>query len=123
MMHVLRAADRPQTNSRTIKFEGGDYGAGVSFFAVNNDPGQGPGLHVHPYTEIWIVRQGRARITAGGETIEAGPNDIAVVGPNVPHGFKNIGEGRLEIMCIHDGGTIVQTFLDEEENALYGTTS
>lgn len=121
MMHVIRAADRPPTKSRTIKFEGGDYGAGVSFFAVDNDPGQGPGLHVHPYTEIWIVKQGRARITAGNETIEAGPNDIAVVRPNVPHGFKNIGEGRLEILCIHDNGTIVQTFLDEEENAQYGT--
>jgi mannose-6-phosphate isomerase-like protein (cupin superfamily) len=121
MMHVLRAADRPPAKSRTIKFEGGEYGADVSFFAVDNDPGQGPGLHTHPYTEIWIVKEGRARIQAGTQVIEAGVNDIAIVPPNVPHGFRNIGEGRLEILCIHDTGTMVQINLTDEESAPYGT--
>src|SRR5690606_22294278 len=101
MVHVLRASDRPSAKSRTIRFEGGKYGANISFFAVDNEPGQGPGLHVHPYTETWIVRRGRALMRAGGESFEAGPNDIIIVEPNTPHGFTNIGEGRLEMMCIH----------------------
>lgn len=117
MVHFLPFSERPPAKSRTIRFEGGKYGANISFFAVNNDPGQGPGLHVHPYTETWIVQHGRALMRAGGESFEAGPGDIIVVEANTPHGFKNIGEGRLEIMCIHDNGTIIQTDLEEESTA------
>lgn len=112
MAHVLRAADRPPSNSRTIRFEGGEYGTGISFFAVDNDSGQGPPLHVHPYSETWIVKRGLGRFISGDETIEAGPDDIVVVGPNVPHKFLNIGTGRLEVLCIHDAPAIVQTDLE-----------
>jgi mannose-6-phosphate isomerase-like protein (cupin superfamily) len=118
MVHVLRASDRPPSKSRTIRFEGAAYGADISFFAVDNDPGQGPGLHIHPYTETWIVKRGRALMRAAGESFEAGPGDIVIVEPDTPHGFKNIGEERLEIMCIHDSGTIIQTDL-EDEDAVY----
>lgn len=34
---------------RTRRFVGREHGAGVSYFFVDNDPGQGPGLHWHPY--------------------------------------------------------------------------
>jgi hypothetical protein len=56
-----------------VTFEGEPYGSGVSFFLVDNEPGEGPDLHKHPYSETWIVRSGKARITADGEDIEAGP--------------------------------------------------
>jgi mannose-6-phosphate isomerase-like protein (cupin superfamily) len=29
------------------------------------------------------------------------PGDIAMVGPNTPHIFKNVGKERLEIVCFH----------------------
>lgn len=112
MVHVLRFTDRPPAKSRTIKFEGGAYGTGVSFFAVDNNPGEGPPLHVHPYSETWIVKRGLGRFTAGDEVLEAGPNDIVVVGPNVPHKFLNIGTDRLEVLCIHDAPEIDQTNLE-----------
>jgi mannose-6-phosphate isomerase-like protein (cupin superfamily) len=115
MMHVLRHADRAPSASRTITFEGAEYGAGISFFSVDNEPGQGPGLHVHPYAETWIVKSGRAELRAGDERVEVGPNDIAVVPAGVPHGFKNLGPGRLEIVCIHANGTIIQEFLEGEK--------
>ena len=41
-MHVLRAADRAPSKSRTVRFEGAAYGTNISFFAVDSDPGQGP---------------------------------------------------------------------------------
>jgi len=66
MVHVLRAADRAPSKSRTIRFEGATYGTDISFFAVDNEPGQGPGLHVHPYPETWVVHSGRARIVPCG---------------------------------------------------------
>lgn len=112
MVHVLRAADRKPSKSRTIRFEGEAYGTGISFFSVDNEPGQGPGLHVHPYPETWIVKSGRARVVAGDEVIEMGPNDIAVVPGGVPHKFTNIGPRRLEIVCIHAAGVMVQTDLE-----------
>lgn len=112
MVHVLRAAERAPSASRTIKFEGEAYGTGISFFSVDNEPGQGPALHVHPYAETWIVKSGRARLVAGEETLDIGPNDIAVVPGNTPHKFTNIGPDRLVIICIHANGTIVQDDLE-----------
>ncbi len=112
MAQVLRAADRTPSESRTIRFEGTAYGTDISFFAVDNDPGQGPGLHVHPYPETWFVQSGRARIVAGEETFEAGPGDIAVVPGGVPHKFINIGDGRLVVFCVHQAGTMVQENLE-----------
>jgi Cupin domain len=44
-------------------------------------------LHKHPYCETWIVRSGRARMTADGQDIEPGPGDIVVVGSETPQ-FK-----------------------------------
>jgi mannose-6-phosphate isomerase-like protein (cupin superfamily) len=98
--------------TRTVKFEGGPYGAGVSFFLVDNEPSQGPALHTHPYPEIFVVMAGRALITAGEKRLEADPSQIAVVGPNTPHGFQNLGPGRLEIVCIHASPAMVTTWLD-----------
>lgn len=112
MVHVLRFADRPPARSRTIRFDGAEFGTGISFFAVDNEPGEGPPLHIHPYSETWIVKRGVGRFVAGDEVLDAGPNDILVVGPNVPHKFTNVGTDRLEVMCIHDSPRIVQTDLE-----------
>jgi mannose-6-phosphate isomerase-like protein (cupin superfamily) len=80
---------------------------------VNNAPGEGPDLHRHPYSETWIVRSGRARMTADGQDVEAGPGDIMVVGPETPHKFKNMGTERLEIICVHSSPRIIQEELEE----------
>lgn len=112
MAFVLRAADRPASTSRTIRFEGEDYGTPISFFSVDNEPGQGPGLHSHPYPETWIVKRGRALVVAGEETFELAPGDIAIAPANVPHKFTNLGPDRLEIVCIHATGTMVQEDLE-----------
>lgn len=118
MPHMLRAADRPKDAPKTIKFEGEPYGTDISFFAVVSDPGKKVALHVHPYTETWFVQEGVVRFTAGGETVEGRPGDIMVVEPQTPHGFENIGDGVLKMMCIHDAGLMEQTFVDPE-NAKY----
>ena len=112
MYRVIRAGEQQRSPGGTVTFEGESHGSGVSFFWVNNDPGQGPDLHRHPYSETWIVRSGKARITADGEDIEAGPGDIAVVGPETPHKFKNMGPDRLEIICIHSSPRIIQEALE-----------
>ena len=113
MHRVLGAGEQQRSPGGTLTFEGEPYGSGVSFFLVNNQPGEGPDLHKHPYPETWIVRSGQARFTADGEDVEVGPGDIAVVTAETPHKFKNIGSDRLDIVCIHASPRIIQVELEE----------
>jgi mannose-6-phosphate isomerase-like protein (cupin superfamily) len=113
MYRVIRSGELQPSPGGTLTFEGQPYGSGVSFFLVNNQPGMGPDLHQHPYSETWIVRSGTARITAGGEEIEAGAGDIVVVGAETPHKFKNIGSERLDIICIHSSPRMITEWLEE----------
>jgi mannose-6-phosphate isomerase-like protein (cupin superfamily) len=112
-MHtVIRDGEIKPSPGGTITFEGEPYGSGVSMFLVNNEPGTGPGLHKHPYPETWVLRSGKARFTADGEELEAGPGDIMVVGAETPHKFTNIGTGRLDIICIHASPKFIQVDLE-----------
>ena len=113
MYSVIRSGELQPSPGGTLTFEGEPYASEVSFFLVNNEPGMGPDLHRHPYSETWIVRAGKARITADGEDIEARPGDIVVVSAETPHKFKNIGADRLDIICIHASPRIIQEELEE----------
>jgi len=112
MYQVIPAADQQRSPGGTLTFEGEDHGSGVSFFLVNNQPGEGPDLHKHPYSETWIVRGGKGRFTADGKEVDAGPGDILVVGPETPHKFKNVGTDRLDVICIHASPRIIQEALE-----------
>ncbi|PWD51645.1 cupin domain-containing protein [Serinibacter arcticus] len=105
---VIPAEALRVTGSRTLRFEGVDHGSGVSFFLVTNDPGQGPGLHRHPYSETWTVLEGEATIRTGERSVVATAGDTAVVGPDTWHAFTNTGTGTLRIMCIHASPRMVQ---------------
>jgi len=108
MSRVIPADELRVAASRTLRFEGKDHGSGVSFFLVTNDPGQGPDVHRHPYSETWTVLEGEATIRIGGESVVAHAGDTAVVGPDTWHGFTNTGDGVLRIMCIHASPTMIQ---------------
>lgn len=112
MHRVIRSGELHASPGGTVSFEGHSYGSGVSLFLVNNEPGTGPDLHRHPYSETWVVRSGRAKFTADDEDVEAGPGDILVVGPETPHKFKNIGFERLDIICIHASPHFIQENLE-----------
>ncbi|MEO4000170.1 cupin domain-containing protein [Mesorhizobium sp. CAU 1732] len=78
----------------------------------NDEPGTGPGLHVHPYDEVFVVQQGRARFFVGSEVIDAEAGE-SVMGPaGVPHRFVNLGPGRLQTLDIHLSPRWIQTNLD-----------
>lgn len=113
MYEVIRRTEPLPGASRTVRFEGHDHGSGVSFFVVDNDPGQGPRLHVHPYTETWVIREGEAEFTVGKDKTRAAAGDIVVGGANIPHKFVNVGTGRLQMVCIHACDRIVQDWVDE----------
>lgn len=94
------------------RFVGAEYGADISYFFVENRPGEGPALHWHPYSETWVVLEGDVQIRRGDEVLTAGAGDTATVPPRVPHGFTNIGSGMLRILCIHASAEIIQIFVD-----------
>ncbi|MFC0675989.1 cupin domain-containing protein [Brachybacterium hainanense] len=109
------AQDLRIPGSRTLRLEGADVGAGISFFLVETAPGDGPALHRHPYDETFHVMEGAARIRIGAQTLDAGPGDTAVVPPRTWHRFTSTGEGVLRMMCIHASPVMIQEYAPEEE--------
>lgn len=98
---------------RSLRFEGSAHGSGVSFFLVDNAPGEGPDLHRHPYTETFTILRGRALLTVGDETVEVGAGTTVVVPPRTWHRFVNAGPDRLNLIGIHASDVIEQEFRDE----------
>ena len=121
MFTVLNTQSLKAKGSRTATFEGEPHGSGISFFLGDNDPGQGSGLHRHPYSETWVVLAGEAVVTADGVDIPAKEGDIVVVDAETPHKFRNSGSDRLQIMCIHASPRFIQEWLPEP--ALIGSRS
>ncbi len=97
----------------TVKFEGADYGVEASFFQTKSEPGTGSQLHQHPYPETWLVRSGLVRFRVGEDEFEAFSGEIVIAAPNVSHQFVNIGDGLLEMFCVHPASKIVQELVDE----------
>jgi mannose-6-phosphate isomerase-like protein (cupin superfamily) len=92
---------------------GDDHGGlGLSIIFVDAEPGRGPSLHTHPYDEVLIVEEGRARATVGCEKIELEAGDIVVIHANEPHAFTNTGEGRLKQIDIHLSPRFVTDWVD-----------
>ena len=99
-MDVIRARNLPDSGN-SYRFDGAAHAAPVSFFLLHTRPGEGPGLHHHPYAETFIVQEGQATFTVGDETIEAQAGDIVVAPADVPHAFVNSGTGVLRSVNIH----------------------
>lgn len=101
MFHVVHREDQRKGKIASVEFEGEPYGAGVSFFLGNLQPGKGPGLHQHPYAETCIVFSGKAAMVIGGEEVVAGAGDIVVIGPKTPHRFTATSNEPLDMVAIH----------------------
>ena len=78
----------------------------------DSEPGQGPRLHRHPYDETWVVIDGTLSFQSGEESLSAGPGDIVIVPPGVPHKFTNAGPGLSKLVCIHANTTFVTEWLE-----------
>jgi mannose-6-phosphate isomerase-like protein (cupin superfamily) len=89
-------------------------GIDISMFVVRTPPGKCVELHVHPYSETFVLLEGRGRWTAGDDVVELEPEQMLVVPPETAHGFRNIGEEPLLVVSVHESGTLEQTFLGRE---------
>lgn len=97
------------------RFEGRDHGSPISFFVTRNRQGTGPGLHVHPYVETFIVREGAARFAVGEESVDVPAGHSVVVPADTPHGFTATADGITHVIGIHANDHVIQAWLDEDE--------
>lgn len=96
--------------------EGKDIGADVTVLFYSTDEiGNGPVWHVHPYDELFIIRNGKALFTIGSEKFEAKEGQILLGPANVPHKYINLGPGLLETTDIHVSDRWIQTDLEDPE--------
>jgi mannose-6-phosphate isomerase-like protein (cupin superfamily) len=89
-------------------------GIGISVFVVRTPPGASIELHVHPYPETFVLLEGHGRWTAGDDVVELHADQMLVVPPETPHGFRNTSEHPLLVVSIHESGTLEQTFLGRD---------
>ena len=102
-------SDAPSADSRTARFEGRAHGSGVSFFLVDNEPGQGPGRHRHPYSETWVVLEGQATITIDGARSRRGGRRLrGRAGRVCGTASSTPAAGALRMICIHASDVMVQ---------------
>lgn len=113
MFHILHRDDQRKGKIAAVEFEGEPYRAGVSFFIGDLEPGRGPRLHKHPYSETCIVQSGKAMMIVDGEEVIAGPGDIVVIGPETPHRFTASGDKRLVAVCIHAADRFIIEWLSD----------
>src|SRR5690349_10818140 len=101
-MAYIIPKEQIQINETTFRFQGTEYGdIPASFFWVFTKPGRGPDLHVHPYSEVFIMHHGEATFTVGDETHVVHAGEIIIAPPNTPHKFVNTGDEPLQILSIH----------------------
>ncbi|MGA1237079.1 MAG: cupin domain-containing protein [Limisphaerales bacterium] len=93
---------------------------------VTDVVGEGPALHVHPYDEVFTITEGRARFTVGDKIIDAEAGDVVLGPANIPHGYQNLGPGRLDSLDIHLSPEWIQYNLAsgwDESSVLVSATS
>ena len=109
---VIRREDLPH-EATSARFEGWRFGGvPVSFFWTDAPPGTGPALHRHPYTEVFLMQEGRVRFTVGEDSLEATAGRIVIAPAGQPHTFVNVGPGRARHLDIHTSSRIVTEWLD-----------
>jgi quercetin dioxygenase-like cupin family protein len=93
-------------------FEGHRHGAvALSFYVTTFPPGRGPGLHLHPYPEVFLVEAGEGVFTIGDAEHRAGADSVLAVPAETPHRFVNGGEGTLRVLSLHPSERVIQTDL------------
>jgi mannose-6-phosphate isomerase-like protein (cupin superfamily) len=116
-MHVVDLAHLTDADGRLeADIEGAPYGANICVILVSTDKeGDGPALHQHPYPETFVIHSGQASFTVGDKTLVGKAGQIIVVPGATPHKFGKTGPDRLEMTNIHENGTFITEWLEEQQ--------
>jgi mannose-6-phosphate isomerase-like protein (cupin superfamily) len=97
----IRQADLPGSPDAQ-RFIGAEHGGvPISLFLVDHQPGAGPLLHRHPYTEVFVIHAGEARFEIDEIRLTATAGDILIAPAMSAHRFTNTGEAQLRVTAIH----------------------
>jgi mannose-6-phosphate isomerase-like protein (cupin superfamily) len=86
----------------------GDDGLPVFTGVQTCKPGYQTALHWHPYVECLFIIEGTMEAWLDGQEdrpSRLGPGDLIALPANVPHVFRNAGEGDLRLLGIHSSPT------------------
>jgi mannose-6-phosphate isomerase-like protein (cupin superfamily) len=111
-IQFLKQTDLPRSNF-SHELVGDDFGgipACVIF--VNAEPGRGPSLHQHPYTELFFVLEGEATFSDGADERVIGAGEVVIVPPEQPHAFVNSGQSTLRQIDVHLSPRFVTDWLE-----------
>lgn len=87
-------ADKP---GKADLFAGRQLFVGLNCF----EAGQAQAIHIHAGTDkFYLVVSGRARLTVGGETREAGPGTVVWAPADMPHGVAEALERTVLLVGI-----------------------
>ena len=95
------------------EFVGADHDAGACLIFVDAPPGRGPGLHRHPYAEIFILQDGEGTFTADGAEQVVRAGELVIVPAGTPHKFTNSGDGQLRMISVQPSASFSTEWLDE----------
>ena len=113
MPYIINKDDLPSSDICS-EFEGYLHDSvNVSFFLCNTTPGRGPGLHKHPYEEVFVVQEGVLTFTVGETTLEATGGQIVIVQADVPHKFINAGFEVARHIDIHVSPRMITLWLEK----------
>lgn len=57
--------------------------------------------------EVYLIVDGSARVTLGGESHSLGPGDAFAADPATPRGIANVGSGPLRLIVLNDPGPLL----------------
>lgn len=76
-------------------------------------------LHSHNCAEQVTILAGTAEAMVGGEIRQLGPMDTSFVPAEVPHYFRNTGDGPLTILWIYGAREVTRTFVETGETVAH----
>ena len=94
----------------------GDDGLPVFTGVQTCKPGYQTALHWHPYVECLFIIEGTMEAWLEGREDRPerlGPGDLIALPANVPHVFRNAGEGELRLLGIHSSPTRIVHRIEE----------
>jgi mannose-6-phosphate isomerase-like protein (cupin superfamily) len=94
---------------------GAEHGLEITLLFLDAEPGHGPALHRHPYTEVLMVQEGEAELTLDGERHQARPGDTVIVPPCQAHSFVNSGNEPLRQIDIHLSPRLTTEWLEDRD--------
>ncbi len=87
----------PDKAAKADLFRGAALFVGLNCF----EPGQGQAVHTHTGADkFYLVVSGRARLTVGEETRDAGPGMVVWAPAGIPHGVVVAGERTVLLVAM-----------------------